>query len=277
MRSAAELAQQLDLPFTDLALLEQALVHSSYHHEHPQPTVLPNERLEFLGDAVVSVVFSDALFARYPRDDEGMLTARRAHIVSTRGLARLARRINLGDYLRLGQGAERAGEDRRASVMAGALEAIAAASYLSLGIDITRDWLLRLAAPELAAEPNIRSLKAPKSRLQELSFADSGRAPRYRVVSAEGPDHAKHYVVEVLIDGEVVGTGEGSNRRTAESEAAAAALRLLETRTWTDLAPGMVAHASSPERDLGDPLAGLIGDPPDGVIDDSPDGPLSRA
>lgn len=228
MRSAAELADDLGLVLPDLALLEQALTHSSYDNEHPSAATSTNERLEFLGDAVVSAVISEALWKRFPVDDEGMLTARRAHIVSTAGLARLGRRLGLGAYLRLGQGAERTGERDRDSVIAAGLEAVAAAVYLELGLDAVRSWLLPLAEPELA-EASSKDLKSAKSALQERSFATASGAPRYRVVTAEGPDHAKQYLVEVAIAGVVLGRGRGWNRREAETAAASEALDRLAT------------------------------------------------
>jgi ribonuclease-3 len=227
MRSAAALAARLGLPFTDLAVLSEALVHSSYPNEHPELGLRSNERLEFLGDSVVSLVFSDAFLRRHPDDDEGLLTARRAAIVSTRGLARLAERIDLGGYLVLGQGADRAQERRRPSVLAASLEAVIGAIYLELGLDAARDWLLELAAPELEVEQPLIALKSPKSRLQEAAYVRTGRAPTYRVVSAVGPDHAKHFVVEAMVAGEVLGRGEGPNRRAAEQQAAATALDRL--------------------------------------------------
>jgi ribonuclease-3 len=242
MRSAAALAARLGLPFTDLAVLSEALVHSSYPNEHPELGLRSNERLEFLGDSVVALVFSDAFLRRHPDNDEGLLTARRAAIVSTRGLARLAERIDLGEYLVLGQGADRAQERHRPSVLAAALEAVVGAIYLELGLDAARDWLIDLAAPELADEPPLIALKSPKSRLQETAYMRTGRAPTYRVVSAIGPDHAKHFVVEAMIAGEVLGTGEGPNRRAAEQQAAASALDRLapprSTRRVADRAAG---------------------------------------
>ncbi|HWH36217.1 MAG TPA: ribonuclease III [Candidatus Limnocylindrales bacterium] len=222
----AELAAHLDLEFTDLSLLRQALVHSSHSNERPSAGP-PNERLEFLGDAVVGVVISEELYARHPDEDEGSLTTRRAAIVSARAMARIADRLSLGEYLLLGQGATAAGEGRRASVLAGAFEAVCGAIYLEFGFSLTRQWLLDVCAPELNAETAAATLKAPKSQLQELSYNRDGRAPHYRLVSAEGPDHDRHYVVEVLIAGEVMGHGEGRNRREAETEAAREALVAL--------------------------------------------------
>jgi ribonuclease III len=224
--AAPELAAHLGLPFTDFELLRQALVHSSHSNERPQVGP-PNERLEFLGDAVIGLIISEALFARYPEEDEGSLTTRRAAIVSARALGRIATRIGLGEYLLLGQGATLAGEGARNSVLAGAFEAICGAIYLEFGMERTREWVLNVCSPELEAQPSVTNLKAPKSQLQELSYSRSGRAPQYRLVSAEGPDHARHFVVEAVVDDEVVGHGEGRNRREAETEAARQALETL--------------------------------------------------
>ncbi len=211
-------------------------MHSSYPNEHAAFAGRSNDRLEYLGDAVVSLVVSEELWARYPDDDEGLLTARRAAIVSTRGLARVAQRLDLGRFLILGQGADRSGERRRYSVLAATFEAIAAAVYLDLGLETTRRWIVEVAAPELTHTQPVSKLKPPKSRLQEFSFAATGERPEYRVVSAEGPDHAKHYVVEVVLGGRAVATGEGRNRRDAETEAAANALDVLPVAE-TDAAP----------------------------------------
>jgi ribonuclease-3 len=223
---AAELAERLGLRFGDPALLEQALVHSSYTNEHSELGMGSNERLEFLGDAVVSLIVSEALWSRHPDEPEGLLTTRRAAIVSAPGLARLATAIGLGEHLLVGQGAERSGERARASVLAGAFEAVCGAIYVDLGLDSARTWLLGIIGPAIEAEA-VASLKAPKSRLQEYCFASAGRPPAYRVVSAEGPDHARNYVVEVRFQGELLGSGQGPNRREAETEAARVALAVL--------------------------------------------------
>jgi ribonuclease-3 len=226
--SAAELADRLGLEFEDPALLSEALVHSSYVNEHPEGTVGSNERLEFLGDAVLSLVMSEALFKRYGGEPEGVLTTRRAAIVSTQGLARISRRLGIGEALVLGQGAENSGERERASVLAGLFEAIVAAVYLDRGLEAARAFILEAAAPELQARLSAHALKAPKSRLQEHAFTATGRAPAYRIVSSDGPDHDRHFVVEVAIDGDVLGSGEGRSRREAETHAAEAALERLE-------------------------------------------------
>ncbi|CAN5757304.1 ribonuclease III [soil metagenome] len=224
---AAALATRLGLDFRDPELLEQALVHSSFVNEHPESSLPSNERLEFLGDAVVSLVFSEALWREHADEPEGGLTTRRAAIVSTRGLARIAARLDLGSALRMGQGAERSGERRRGSVLAGTLEAVVAAIYLDQGLAAARAYLYRWAAPELEAPRGSPAPKPAKSQLQEFSFATTGSAPVYSLVSAAGPDHQKQYVVEVSVAGERLGRGAGRSRREAETEAAGAALERL--------------------------------------------------
>lgn len=235
--SAGDLAERLGLHFDDSALLTEALVHSSYVNEHPEEGIESNERLEFLGDAVLSLVMSEALFKRHRDEPEGILTTRRAAIVSTRGLARIARRLEIGDALVLGQGAENSGERGRSSVLAGLFESIVAAIFLDQGLVAARDFILGSAAPELDAAVSADTLKAPKSRLQEYAFSSSGRAPAYRIVSSDGPDHARHFIVEVAVEGAVIGSGEGRSRREAETHAAEAALEHLEAATSRAVSP----------------------------------------
>jgi ribonuclease III len=230
MRPAAAFAARLDVAVNDLDLLEQALVHSSYLHEHPDAAAGHNERLEFLGDAVVSLAISQALFSRHPLDDEGLLSARRAAIVSTTGLARLASRLELGDILLLGEGEALRGGRRRPSLLASAFEAVVGALYVQLGFEPVRQWLVSLAAPELEADQPLPALKSPKSRLQEYTQRRTGLRPTYRVLDAIGPDHEKVFRVEVTIEGDVMGVGEGSSRRQAETAAAAQALERLRRR-----------------------------------------------
>jgi ribonuclease-3 len=227
MRPAARLADRLGLPVRDLDLLEQALVHTSYLHEHPDVVAAHNERLEFLGDSVVNLAISESLYARHPDDDEGTLSARRAAIVSAPGLARLAVRMDLGSFLLLGEGEAARSGRRRPSLLASSFEALVGALYLDLGFTATRAWLVALATPEIEADLPLGTLKSPKSRLQELTQQRGGRRPIYRVVEATGPDHAKLFRIEVLVDDAVVGVGEGNSRRTAETAAAEAALEGL--------------------------------------------------
>jgi ribonuclease-3 len=173
---------------------------------------------------VINLVVSEALYERFPGDDEGELTARRAAIVSTAALARVARRIGLGAAVQLGAGAERSGARRRPSVLAAALEALVGAVHLTLGLEATRGWVHRLLAPELEADVPAQALKSPKNRLQEIVHARSLPHPRYSVLSMEGPHHRRHFVVEVVVAELGAWRGEGASRRQAETAAANAAL-----------------------------------------------------
>ncbi len=227
MHPADALADRLGLPIRDRDLLAQALVHSSWLHEHPDSALGHNERLEFLGDAVVSLAVSEALYRRHPTDDEGILSARRAGIVSTSGLARLASRLELGQFLLLGEGEAQRGGRVRPSLLASAFEALVGALYLDQGWEVVRDWIHLQAAEELTAEVALLSLKSPKSRLQEHTQRTSGERPLYNLVEAVGPDHEKRFRIEVIVGGRTLGVGEGLSRRIAETAAAAAALDLL--------------------------------------------------
>jgi ribonuclease III len=224
----------LGLPVRDLDLLEQALVHSSWLHEHPDAARGHNERLEFLGDVVVNLTISEALYARHPADDEGALSARRAAIVSTSGLARLAGRIGLGADLLLGEGESQRSARRRPSLLASSFEALTGALYLDLGYGPVRDWLVGLASPELESEAPILSFKSPKSRLQEYTQRRTGARPEYRLLEATGPDHEKSFLIEVWVDGEMLGVGEGASRRAAETAAAAQAIDRIRAQGDVD-------------------------------------------
>jgi len=215
MHPAEALIEQLGLPVHDRDLYEQALIHSSWLHEHPDSPLGHNERLEFLGDAVVALAVSDPLFRQHPADDEGILSARRAAIVSTPGLARLAVRLDLGSFMLLGEGEALRGGRVRPSLLASAFEALVGAIYLDQGWEAARDWIHARADDELTAEVALTSLKSPKSRLQEHTQRTSGERPVYRLVEAVGPDHEKHFRIEVDVGGRVLGTGEGSSRRIA--------------------------------------------------------------
>ena len=230
MDRADLLTEQLGLPIRDRRLLAQALTHTSWLHEHPGEAAGHNERLEFLGDAVVNLAVSEALYARHPEDDEGILSARRAAIVSATGLASLADRIDLGRFLSLGEGeAGRVGPGTP-SILASAFEAVTGALLLDLGWEATRDFVIRTAAPEIDAGIPPASLKSPKSRLQEETQRSTGARPAYRILEAVGPDHDKVFRVEVSVGGEVLGMGVGRSRRVAETAAAAEAVEVLAAR-----------------------------------------------
>ncbi len=243
MHPADALTERLGLPIRDRDLLAQALVHSSWLHEHPDAARGHNERLEFLGDSVVSLAVSEALYRRHPNDDEGVLSARRAAIVSTPGLARLAARLDLGSFLVLGEGESQRGGRVRPSLLASAFEALVGALYLDLGWEAAREWIVSWAADEIAADSALTTLKSPKSRLQEHTQRTTGDRPLYRLLDAVGPDHEKQFRIEVVVDGRVLGVGEGPSRRIAETSAAAEALEVLRTERQAARAARAVAAA----------------------------------
>lgn len=228
----AELSARLAVPFHDPELIGLAFVHSSYHNENPGAVAGHNERLEFYGDAVIGIIVSRLLFERYPDEDEGFLTARRAALVNREALASMALDLGLDRYLLLGRGEADAGGAARPSLLAASFEALAGALSLSEGPDVTRQAIEPLFSARLDAVP--RSAGAPKSaksRLQEWTQRNRATKPAYRVVKTSGPPHAKRFRVAVVVDGTVVGQGRGSSRQRAEEQAAAAALNSLARQT----------------------------------------------
>ena len=225
-RRATPFEKRLGHRFRRPELLERALTHRS--HAHEQDLDGHYERLEFLGDAVLGLVVADELFRRFPELPEGELSKLKSHLVSRPVLARQARRLELGGELRLGVGEERSGGRTKASLLADAFEAVLGAVYLDAGLDAASDLILPLldAGLDGDADGDGRPVD-PKTRLQEAVQARGWPLPQYRVVDTTGPDHARRYVVQCRLRGEVAGTGEGRSKKGAQQEAAAAALRSL--------------------------------------------------
>lgn len=220
--ATARLRRALGLEFVDDGLLETALTHRS----HGSPN---NERLEFLGDAVLNLVISSVLFHKFPDSDEGTLSRLRANLVNGETLAGVARRLQLGDALRLGPGELKSGGFRRGSILAGALEAVIGAVWLDGGYDAARDFVERALAPETDAVSLERAIKDPKTRLQEWLQAHQRSLPDYQVTGTHGREHARLFSVECRVDGLPAPVeGEGGSRRKAEQDAAARALALLQ-------------------------------------------------
>ncbi len=228
-RDWRELAERARLSFRRPELLQQALVHRSYVNEARGQGLEDNERLEFLGDAVLNLVISEHLYHLFPGRTEGELSQMRAHLVRWDTLAAVAERLSLGEYLVLGRGEALSGGRRRPSNLVGALEAVIGAVFLDRGLPAARRLVLRLLGPELerlaAGEPVVDS----KSELQRVVQSRWHQLPRYRVVEAEGPDHAKTFTVEVVLGERVLGRGRGRSKKQAELEAARQALEALST------------------------------------------------
>ncbi|MDP2673566.1 MAG: ribonuclease III [Dehalococcoidia bacterium] len=226
-RDPASLQKTLAIDFRRPALLEQSLVHRSYLNEAPELDLESNERMEFLGDAVLGLVISERLYGDYPALSEGHLSQIRALLVRWDTLAEAAERISLGDYLILGRGEEMSGGRTRPSNLAGALEALIGAAFLDGGITKARKLVLKLLAPELEKVAAGAVAVDSKSQLQHVVQTRWHEIPKYRLISSVGPDHAKTFTVEVVVNSEVLGRGEGRNKKQAELAAASQALETL--------------------------------------------------
>jgi len=225
----AALQQTLGISFNNTSLLEQALVHSSYINENPSFTPASNERLEFLGDAVLGQTVAEKLYQDFPHFTEGEMTKLRAALVRRDTLARIARAVGLGDHLYLGKGEEASGGRRKPANLAAALEAVIAAVFLDLGSSAARDFILRLLDTELENAVSQRTGVDYKSELQELIQAKEQQIPTYHLVEATGPDHDRTFTVEVRLDKTVLGRGSGKSKKAAETEAARSALERPST------------------------------------------------
>jgi ribonuclease-3 len=221
-----ELAERLGLHFSDVLLLSRALTHRSYLNEHPE-ALEDNERLEFLGDAVLDFVVGAWLYNRFPEMPEGDLTRMRSALVHTEQLAQFARQIHLGEAMRLGRGETQAGGRERSALLCDTFEALIGAIYLDSGITGVTDFMqpfLEEAADDILVN---RKNEDPKSLLQEWAQSQGYQAPAYVTRSAYGPDHSKIFDVIVMIGGEVYGSGSGPSKQAAAKAAAREALLKL--------------------------------------------------
>ncbi len=222
-----ELENKIGYKFTDFTLLEQAMMHSSYTNEKNLPKSSCNERLEFLGDAVLELVSSEFLFKESPDTPEGELTKTRASMVCEPSLALCARDIGLGNYLLLGKGEEATGGRFRDSVTSDAMEVLIGAIYLDGGFTNAKEFIHRFVLTDLE---NKKLFYDSKTILQEMVQAKKDGDVTYRLVKEEGPDHNKSFYVEVLIGGAVMGEGSGRTKKAAEQQAAYKAIVSLKNR-----------------------------------------------
>ncbi len=225
MADLSVLQSTLGINFRDLSLLQQSLVHRSYLNENPDFGIPSNERLEFLGDALLGFAVAEKLYEVFPTSSEGELTKIRAALVQKDTLARLAKNLELGNYLYLGRGEESSGGRHRQSNLASTLEAVLGAIFADQGFACAKDFIFRMLGEEVdraAAESTDY-----KSRLQEIIQSKRRRSPVYRTIEATGPNHGKVFTVEVLVEDEVIGRGSGKSKQMAEKEAARVALEAL--------------------------------------------------
>ena len=222
----SELEAGLGYTFRDKSILENALTHSSYANENRERGLHDNERLEFLGDSILGFVVADYLYRSFPDKPEGELTRIRADLVCEKNLARAAATIRLGSFLLLGHGEEHGGGRKRDSIVSDAMESVIAASYMDGGFSAAKEIIDRLILCDVpAGKPHNFDYK---TALQELVQREPNRTLVYRMAEESGPDHDKTFTFEVLLNGAVVGRGEGHSKKEAEQMAARAALERLE-------------------------------------------------
>lgn len=223
------LESRIHYKFRNSLLLAEAMTHPSLAYESQKPH-FDNQRMEFLGDAVLQLIVTEELFRMFPEFPEGRLTKLRSRVVSRRALARFAMAIHLGDYVLLGKGEEATGGRRRLSTLADAFEALIGAVYLDSGPQHARELVIRLFESEINSMVASPEEKNPKGELQECLQAIHPEAPGYRIISESGPDHRRVFQAEVSWRGMVLAAGKGKSKKEAEARAAGEALR---SRVWS--------------------------------------------
>ncbi|MCX5855401.1 MAG: ribonuclease III [Deltaproteobacteria bacterium] len=227
VRTLAGLEEQLGWHFADIALLDNALTHRSFVNENVALACRDNERLEFLGDAVLELMVSDMLIRKFPDHAEGQLSKLRASAVNEQQLAELARRYGIGEHLLLGKGEEGSGGRMKSSLLANAFESVIAAMYLDGGFDRTAVFIGRLFEPLIDDGKLSAVYRDYKTAVQEMSQVLFRDMPRYRVISETGPDHEKRFETSLMIGDRLIATGWGKSKKEAEQQAAKMALEEL--------------------------------------------------
>lgn len=227
LETPEQFSHRLNLPFKNHALVSRALTHRSYVNEYKE-ALEDNERLEFLGDAVLDFLVGAWLYHHFPEMQEGELTRLRSGLVRTEQLAEFARTIHLGDALRLGRGESNAGGRQRQALLCGAFEALIGALYIEAGMPAVSHFMEPMLAPAVRKIISEHNDKDAKSLLQELVQAKGFPAPQYRTVQATGPEHDKTFEVEVLVDGKILGHGSGHSKQNAAKNAAFMALEKIQ-------------------------------------------------
>lgn len=214
--------------FQNLQLLNRALTHRSFANEQRETNLEDNERLEFLGDAVLELIISHYLTDEFPQYSEGRLSKLRSYIVSETVLARIARQLEIGKFLLLGKGEERTQGRHKNSLLANALEAVTAGIYLDGGLDKARQFIIKLFKKEVYIAAQSEHLQNYKSLLQEYTQAKLNAVPTYRLVSKKGPHHQRVFEVQLKLGNKIYGTGQGKSKKEAEQQAAKHVLKILQ-------------------------------------------------
>lgn len=226
MEEFRDILKKLGLQPQDLSIYQTAFTHRSYLNEVKEP-IESNERLEFLGDAILSYIVSSYLFKERPQDKEGDLTNLRAYIVKTESLAKVSQQLKLSDLLRMSRGELASGGRENHQILANTFEAVLGAIFLDQGIEAATSFVHKTLLPVFAQEIKKGAPRDPKSQLQEEVQSRFQVSPKYKVISTYGPDHAKEFKVGVFIDGKQIGEGKGTSKQQAEEESAKEALLKL--------------------------------------------------
>ncbi len=229
MKDFSILEKKLDLKFKNIDFLIQAFVHRSYLNENPDFRLKHNERLEFLGDAILELVVSEYLYKQYPEKSEGELTNWRAALVNAKMLAQIAQDLELNEFLLLSKGEVKELGKARQYILANTFEALIGSIYLDLGYEACNDFINKCLTIKLPVIIENGLFRDDKSLFQEESQERIGITPVYKVLKEWGPDHVKHFVIGVFLEEELVAEGEGSSKQEAEE---AAAKKALETKGW---------------------------------------------
>lgn len=228
MRDLNLLEERVQVHFKDQKYLRKSMTHKSYANENRHERVKDNERLEFLGDAVLDLVVSEYIFCEHPDYPEGELAKMRAVVVSAPTLSRIAKKIDLGKFLLLGKGEEMTGGRERDSILADAFEALVGAVYLDQGLEETRRFILQYLLDEITTVERGEHMQDYKTLLQEVIQKKSNTRPLYRVIDEVGPDHNKQFTVQVEYKSRVIGIGTGQSKKEAQQRAAADAIAKFE-------------------------------------------------
>lgn len=228
MKDLKELEKILKIEFKDISLLERATTHRSYLNEASDNSLSNNERLEFLGDAVLELIVSEYLFSKYTDREEGDLTSFRAATVRTTTLAETSRDLGFGEFLKMSKGEKDSGGKDKDYLLANLFEAILGAIYLDKGYSVCKEYLYRVLIPKVDVIVENRLDIDPKTKLQEITQSLFKETPIYDVIKEEGPDHDKRFTVQAKVSSKDLGLGEGSSKQRAEEEAAEKSLKMLE-------------------------------------------------
>jgi ribonuclease-3 len=228
-RPLTNFQESIGITFNDTTILERAFTHRSFLNEHAENESRHNERLEFLGDAVLELVVTDFLYREFPRQKEGVLTAYRAALVNTDSLASSARELEMDEYLRMSKGERMDTQKGRQHILANTFEAFVGAMYLDQGYGQARDFIANQLFPKLDAIIEHKLFRDPKSYFQEQAQERERITPHYELIGEEGPDHDKEFVMAVYLENEEVARGKGPSKQKAETSAAQNA---LQARDW---------------------------------------------